>query len=149
MQQCILLVKIGGRDSVVGIATRYGLLARAVNTVGSRLSATVQTGHEAQMGKRALSWVYRGRGVRLTRQPNPCMAPRLKKVYSYTCNPPLLPSRYVDRLHCTPINVDTISPFKDDQSGYVWAESSIKPENDGREFLRNDVLYFNFAGVNT
>ena len=66
VQECILLVKIDVRDSVIAIATRHGLLARVLNPVGSRISATVQTGHEAQMGKGALYRVYRSRGVRLT-----------------------------------------------------------------------------------
>jgi len=48
VQHCILLVKIDGRDSAVGIGTRYGLLARFRNSVGSSISAKVQTGHETK-----------------------------------------------------------------------------------------------------
>ena len=65
-----------GRDSSVGIATRYGLDGPA------RFFASVQTGpgvHPAccKMGTGSLSRELSGRGVALT--ANPHVAPRLKK----------------------------------------------------------------------
>jgi len=58
-----------GRDSVVGIATRYGLEVRGMNPEGARFSAPVQTGPGAHlasymMGTGCFPGVKRpGRGV--------------------------------------------------------------------------------------
>jgi hypothetical protein len=80
-----------GRDSSVGIATRYGLDGSGDRfTMGARFFAAVQTGpgaHPASytMGTGSLPRGYSGRGVELTTHPH--LVPRLKKEYSYTCTP--------------------------------------------------------------
>ena len=82
----IIIIKhllIGGRDSSVGIATRYGLDGPGVKSRwrGARFSAPVQTGpgaHPASctMGTGSFPGVKRpGRGV----HHPPHLAPRLKK----------------------------------------------------------------------
>jgi len=80
-----------GRDSSVGIATRYGLDGAGIESrFRARFSAAVQTGpgaHPASytMGSGSLPGVKRpGRSV----DHPPHLAPRLKKEYSYTSTPP-------------------------------------------------------------
>ena len=81
-----------GRDSVVGITTRYGLDGPGIESQwGARFSAPVQNGPGAYpasytMGTGSFAGVKRpGRGV----DHPPHLAPRLKKEYSHTSNPPL------------------------------------------------------------
>ena len=78
-----------GRDSSVGIATRYGLDGPGIGSRwGARFSAPFQTGCEVHpvsytMGTGSFPGVKRpGRGV-------DHLAPRLKEEYSYTSTPPL------------------------------------------------------------
>ena len=87
-----LLTTFVGRDSSVGIETRYGLGGPGFNPRWeSRFSLPVQTGPEAHpatytMGTGSFPGVKRpGRGV----DHQPHLAPRLKKEYSYTSTPPL------------------------------------------------------------
>jgi hypothetical protein len=69
---------IVGRDSSVGIATRYGLDGPGTETRWwARFSAPVQTGPGAHPA-------YSTVGI-----SRPHLAPRLKKQYSYTSTPPL------------------------------------------------------------
>ena len=72
-----------GRDSSVGIATRYELDGPGIESRwGARFSAPVQTGPRAHpasctMGTGSFPGVRCGRGVALTAHPH--LAPRLKK----------------------------------------------------------------------
>ena len=81
-----------GRDSSVGIATRYGLHVPEIESrLGARFSALVQTGPRAhpasyRMGIGSFPGVKRpGRGV----DHPPHLASRLKKWYSHTSTLPL------------------------------------------------------------
>ena len=81
-----------GRDSVVSIATRYGLDGTGIEFRRRAIfSAPVENGSEAHptsytMGTGSLPGVKRpGRGV----DHPPHIAPRLKKEYGYTSTPPL------------------------------------------------------------
>jgi len=73
-----------GRDSSVGIATRYGLEVRVSNPVGARFSAPIQTGPGAYPASYTT-----GTGPRQGVDYPPHLAPRLKKEQSYTSTPPL------------------------------------------------------------
>jgi hypothetical protein len=66
-----------GRDSIVGIATRYGLEVRGSNLGGARFSASVQTGRPLVQSVPDLSRGWSGWGVALT--THLLLAPRLKK----------------------------------------------------------------------
>jgi hypothetical protein len=86
----VVLVDKVGRDSAVGIATRYGLDGPGVKSRwGTRFSAPVQTGLGAHpvsytMGTRSFPGVKQpGRGV----DHPPHLTPRLKKEYNYTSIP--------------------------------------------------------------
>ena len=81
-----------GRDSTVGVATRYGLDGPGIESRWRvRFSAPVQTGIGTYpvsytMGTGLLLGVKRpGRGV----DHPPHLAPRLKKEYSYTSTSPM------------------------------------------------------------
>jgi hypothetical protein len=81
-----------GRDSAVGIATRYGLEGPGIE---SRWERDFPHPSRPALGRTqpAIQWVPglyprgRGRGVALTTHPH--LAPRLKKDLSYTSTPPL------------------------------------------------------------
>ena len=79
----VVVVVVGGRDSSVGIATRYGLDGRGIESpVGATFSAPVQTGpgaHPASctMGTGSFTGVER-RGVVLTPNP-PSSVPKSQK----------------------------------------------------------------------
>ena len=83
-----------GRDSVVGIATRYGLEGPGVE---SRLGQILCTRPDRPWGPPSL--LYNGYRVSFpgVKRPGrdvdhpPLLAPRLKKGYSYTSTPPLAP----------------------------------------------------------
>jgi hypothetical protein len=81
-----------GRDSSVGIATRYGLCGSEFESRwGTRFSASVQTGPEAHpasctMGTGSFLGVKRP-GYSVDHPPH--LAPRLKEEYSYTSTPTL------------------------------------------------------------
>jgi hypothetical protein len=86
------VVKHCCRDSSVGIATLYGLNGPGIESrCEARFSAPVQRGPEAHpasytMGTESFPGAKRpGRGL----DHPPQLAPRLKKVYSYTSTPPL------------------------------------------------------------
>ena len=82
-----------GPDSVVGIATGYGLDGPGIESQwGTRFSAPVQTGPGAHpvsctMGTEYFAGVKSGRGVTLT--PHPLLVPLFMKEYSYTSTPPM------------------------------------------------------------
>ena len=86
-----IYIKNPDRDSVVGIATRYGLDGMDRIPVGAIFSAPFQTGYKTHpasysMGTGSFPGVeWPGRGV----DHPPHLAPRLKKEYSYTSTPPL------------------------------------------------------------
>ena len=93
-----------GRDSSVGIATRYGLDGPEIKSRwGARFSAPVQTGPGGPPsllynGYRVLPGgkVRPGRGV--DHPPPLHLAPRLKEEYSHAHTPPLgLPGLFFDR----------------------------------------------------
>ena len=80
-----------GRDSSVGIATRYGLDGPGIESPwgGARFPAPVQTGAGVHPASCTTGTVYfvavkrQGRGV----DHPPHLSPRLKKEYSYTSTP--------------------------------------------------------------
>jgi len=80
------------RDSAVGIGTRYGLDGPGIESRwGARFRALVLNGPGAHsvlyaIGAGSLPVVKRP-GRRVDHPPH--LGPRLKKVYSYTSNPPL------------------------------------------------------------
>ena len=81
-----------GRDSSVGIATRYGLYGPGIESrCGARFSEPVQTGpgaHPAsyRVDTGSFPGVMRpGRGV----DHPPHLVPKLRKEYGYTCTSPL------------------------------------------------------------
>jgi len=81
----------GGRDSSVGIATRYGLDGPGIESRWARFSAPVQTGPGAHpvtyiIGTGLFPGVKRP-GPRVDHPPY--LVPRLKKEWSYNFTPPL------------------------------------------------------------
>ena len=80
-----------GRDSAVGIAIRYGLEGPGLNPGGCRFSAPVQTGPVSHPVSYAVGTGSLPGAKRWRRDVDhlPHLAPRLKKEYSYTSNPPL------------------------------------------------------------
>ena len=95
--QCVyfpfLLIPSVGRDCSVGTATSYRIDGPGIESRwGARLSAAVQIGSGAHPAPSttdtgSLSRGLSGRGVASATDPH--LAPRLRKEYSYTCNPPL------------------------------------------------------------
>jgi hypothetical protein len=86
-----IYISVVGRDSSVGIATRYGLDGPGFESRwGTRFSAPVQTGPGAHSASYTMVTGFfpgikrPGRGVH-----HPHLAPRLKKESSYTSTPPL------------------------------------------------------------
>ena len=81
-----------GRDSSVGMATRYGLDGPGIESWwGARFSAPIQTGPGAHPASYALG-TGSFTGVKRPRSGvdhPPHLAPRLKEEYSYTSTPPL------------------------------------------------------------
>ena len=88
----LIIIIIMGRDSSVGIATHYGLDGPGIE---SRWGRDFPHPSRPALGpaQPPIQWVpglprgESGRGVALTIHPQ--LAPRLKKEYSYTCNPTL------------------------------------------------------------
>jgi hypothetical protein len=81
-----------GRDSSVGVATRYGLDGPGIESVLTGFSKHVQTGpgtHLAsyKIGNGSLFYEQSGQGVALTIHTH--LAPGLKKEKSYTSTTPL------------------------------------------------------------
>ena len=78
----VLYIQSCGPGSVVGIATAYELGSSGDRIpVGARISAPVQTGHEAHptsstLGTGSFPKVRCGRSLKLT--PNPLLVPRSK-----------------------------------------------------------------------
>jgi hypothetical protein len=86
---CKALFNSVGPNSVVGIATHYGLNGPGIEfRAGARFSATLQTcSASCTMDNGSLSRGQSGRGMALTTHLH--LAPRLKKEHSYTSTPPL------------------------------------------------------------
>ena len=85
-------IKSVGRDSVIGVATRYGLDGLGIETRWGwdlpHLSiAALGPTHPHTIGTWSLSRGWRGRDVTLTIHPH--LVPTLKKEYSCTYTPPL------------------------------------------------------------
>jgi len=87
----LVLISVKGRDSSVGIATRYGLDVPGIESRwGMRFSAPVQTGPETHpasctIGTGSFPWVMRPeRGVD---HPHPSSAKAKKRVELYLYSP--------------------------------------------------------------
>ena len=86
-------INLGGRDSSVGMATRYKLDGPGIESRwGARYSAPVHTGPGGPPSLLYNGYLYSFSGVKrpgrgLDHPPH--LVPRLKKEYSYTSTPPL------------------------------------------------------------